>query len=311
MVTVDALQANANDAMRQDFESATGVSPRANINGAQCTTFAIGGMLPYFAEPSNEEELRSVLGYLSQGKFNARVIGAGSNLLIPTVGLSEWVLRLGRGFRELRKLGQGRFRVGAGFSLMTLSRELSEAGLSGLEFAGGIPATIGGAVRMNAGAHGGEFSSVLESINALDQDGNAHMFEARELQFDYRHCALSSEMIIVSATIKLLESDAERTSRRRAECLAERKRRQPLTLPSAGSVFRNPSKDCSAGALIERAGLKGFKVGGAEISALHGNWIVNPQRSATDKDVLEIITHCQANVFRGFGVRLIPEIVCW
>lgn len=293
------------------FEHETGITVQRDRLGKQLTTLAIGGPLGNFIEPQNKDELQKALTFLSREGQCCRVFGSGSNALIPDSGLPDWTIRLGKGFRLLGDLSDGRFEIGGSVSLMWLSRELSDRGYAGLEFAGGIPASLGGAVKMNAGAHGGELGTVLESIVCLEEDGTERTFSKQELGFGYRRSRLPAGAVVISAVIQLIPGDAVEISARRREYLEMRKRTQPLQLPSAGSIFKNPVGAPAAGALIEQSGLRGRRIGGAQISELHGNWIVNPQRRASDKDVLDLIALCQAEVSQRFGVQLEPEILIW
>ncbi len=269
---------------------------------------AVGGVLANLIEAQTPAEIAELCRGC-KGAF--RVLGAGSNLLIPDSGIGVPVLRLGRGFRSVTRAEGGSFDVGAAVSLMSLSRDLSAQGWGGLEFAGGIPASIGGAVRMNAGAHGGEIWPLIECVHGVAGHGEPITLAAKEVTYGYRHCSLAADFVITGVRLKLTPSDPQSCAARRAEYLRERKLRQPLTLPSSGSVFRNPSATQSAGALIEQAGLKGFSIGGAQVSELHANWIVNPRRTATSSDIEQVISHCQERVQALAGVGLVPEIVRW
>jgi UDP-N-acetylmuramate dehydrogenase len=287
---------------------------RRDVLGSDLTTFAIGGELSLLVEPQDLSQLLAVSKFLAAADLPWRVLGAGSNLLISDQGVKAVVLKLGKGFRTLSSIEHGRvpglIEVGGAASLMTLSRSMSEQGLSGLEFAGGIPASIGGAVFMNAGAHGGEIGAVLKEV-AFVIDGEEHRVAAKTLPFSYRHSGIDPKAIVTSAIFELTPGDREKIIAHRAECLRERKLRQPLNSPSAGSVFRNPAPDAPAGRLIESCGLKGQELGGAQISEMHGNWIVNPRRVATSKDVQELISLCIQTVNQMHGVTLRPEVVSW
>ncbi len=284
-------------------------------NGRDLSTLAIGGTLNLVINAETVGDVGKSFMALKQCGLSCRIIGAGSNILIPDEGLAEPVLMSGRNFRYVKDLGQGRFEVGSTTSLMSLARELSNAGFSGLEFAGGIPASIGGAVFMNAGAHGSEMAQVLEAVQLVTQSGDYLELSRSELEFSYRHCNLPKDCFVTAAIIKLTPGDSEKISRLRSEYLAERKLRQPLTMPSAGSVFKNPDKvpgaeARSAGWLIEQCGLKGFTLGGARISNLHANWIVNYSKIAMASEVRELIQIAQKAVQEKFQITLQPEIIC-
>ncbi len=288
------------------------VGVRDTVQSAKYTTFAIGGPLAHLVEVQTEAELCGAMKLFREFEVTPHVLGFGSNLLLPDDGMKGWVLKLGRGFRYNEAESSSRFCIGGASALMTLSREFSSAGLSGFEFAGGIPASLGGAVRMNAGAHGGEMSEVLEEVSVVDLGGEKKTYQKDELTFSYRKSSLLPTEVVYQARFSLVESDKETTAAKRAECLASRKATQPLSMPSAGSVFKNPKDlELSAGALVEQVGLKGYALGGAQVSEMHGNWIVNPERNATAQDVQGLVALCQEKVHERFGVELEPEIVRW
>ncbi len=289
-----------------------GIKHRTDLQGAQVTTFAIGGPLSLVIEPENPEQLLAALKILNREGANARVLGSGSNLLIHDSGVFDPVIRLGRGFKYVTP-GQasGEFIIGGAVSLMTVCRELSESGFSGLEFAGGIPASVGGAVRMNAGAHGGEMVQILRSIEFITKEGERQRVRPDQLSYAYRRSGLPDGAVVTEASISLVAGDKAAIIAKRAHCLAERKARQPLSMPSAGSVFKNPTPEKSAGLLVEQAGLRGREEGGAQISPMHGNWIVNPKRQATAEQVEALIALCKREVKEKFGFEMHTEIISW
>ncbi|MCB0336634.1 MAG: UDP-N-acetylmuramate dehydrogenase, partial [Bdellovibrionales bacterium] len=264
-----------------------------NLPASRYTTVSCSGSIRRLIEPDSPEELSAALEFLNANSITWRVLGAGSNLIIRDNLMDAWVLKLGRGFRYFTEINSSRFLVGAGMSLMNLSRRLSEKGMSGLEFAGGIPATVGGATRMNAGAHGGQMSDVLTSIRYMTPEGRLITANAQEFEWSYRATTIPQSAIIVEVELELKKDDPEVTKAKRQACLNERKARQPLHFPSFGSVFKNPSPNQAAGQLIESAGLKGYRIGKAQVSTMHANWIVNPTREASAKDILSLITYVQ------------------
>jgi UDP-N-acetylmuramate dehydrogenase len=287
------------------------VSVRQRVSGKEVSTFAIGGLIRCLVEPQTVQELSEILRLLAAEGRSYKVLGAGSNILIPDEGMETCVIRLGRGLRSVTFSGRS-VSVGGAASVMNLSRQAAKQGLSGLEFAGGIPASLGGAVFMNAGAHGGEFSSIVESVTILHPNGEMDELSAEEILFSYRRTMLPPSSIVVGAKLILVKSSPEEVERKRAENLAYRKLTQPLTVPCAGSIFKNPEGiELSAGALLERVGAKEAVVGGAQVSQLHANWIVNQLRTASAKDVQELIAKCQLLVKNAFGIALHPEIVMW
>jgi UDP-N-acetylmuramate dehydrogenase len=288
------------------------LNPRRDVLGRAVSTVAVGGPLAALFEPETVAEAVALVRSCAAHGVPYRVLGAGSNILISDRGLTlSGVIRLGRGFRTVRALGADEFEVGGAVALMTLARNLGGAGLAGLEFAGGIPASIGGAVRMNAGAHGGQIADIVVAVNCLLPSGEIVELSPRSLEFRYRHAELPAGAIVVGARIRLVEGDRTTIEARRADFLARRKATQPLTTPSFGSVFKNPSGERSAGAVLERVGMKGYRCGGALVSTLHANWIVNPERTASAADVVDLIEACRKAAWNGEGVALEPEVVRW
>lgn len=287
---------------------ALNVPYREAVRGSSLTTISIGGPL-FLIQPQSQNSLKDVLKELYTSGIDSKVVGGGSNLLISDEGLDIPVIQLGKGFKEF-ELKNGVWSVGAAVGLMQFSRNVSEAGFSGLEFAGGIPAWIGGAVFMNAGAHKGEISEVLESVEIFFQDGRCETITRSDLQMQYRSANLPLNTIVSRANFRLTEGDKLKSFELLKKNLEYRKKTQPLQLPSFGSVFKNPSKELSAGSVIESLGLKGKHIGGASISELHANWIVNQKKNALCKEVEELIA-CIISAANDSGVLLEPEVVRW
>lgn len=284
---------------------------RHGVLGATLTTFAIGGPLAALVTVESAAELSILLRELAAEGQPVRVLGFGSNCLIDDRGLDQWVVRLGAGFKGLSIRHDGVVSVGAAASLMSVARKLSDEGFSGLEFAAGIPASLGGAVCMNAGAHGAELCNRVVSVQGVLATGAPITWSRSDLPWRYRHSGLPAGAVVTGVTLQLEPGDRAKISQLCSENLAERRARQPLALASAGSVFKNPSPEAPAGRLLESAGLKGKRVGGAMVSELHANWIVNPERRATAKDVLALMDLCQARVRECCGVELEPEVRLW
>lgn len=299
--------------IESDFNTATNLLLKKDVHGSKLTTFRIGGAFKFYIEPNSVEELCQIIKWCTDNSHRYSILGAGSNLLVNSLGVNSLVLHLGRFFKNLEIIGDTSYRVGAAYSLTSLSRELSLAGLSGLEFASGIPASIGGATRMNAGAHGSEISSILTSIEGVDAYGKIIQLQSSELDFRYRSCSLPSNFIVTSIDLKLVDSDATSVMQCLSKNLEYRKNTQPLTQPSAGSVFKNPNgpSHLSAGAIIENLGLKGHSHGGAQISDKHANWITNPLKTATSSDVVALIDLCKNEARERFAQELQTEIVMW
>jgi UDP-N-acetylmuramate dehydrogenase len=275
------------------------------------TTFSIGGGVRAVVTVESGDELSKVIALLSREGQPYRVLGNGSNVLFGDEPINLWIITLGSAFRRIESVSRGELVVFGAVSLMSVARTVSDDGLSGLEFAAGIPATIGGAVFMNAGAHGGEICSRIVEVRGVLGDGTSVVWGRDELPWRYRHSGLPLGSVVTSVRLSLIEGDKTTISERCAHNLAERRARQPLALPSAGSVFKNPSPELPAGMLLERIGMKGATIGGAMISELHANWIVNPKREATAKDVVALIEECKARALAEAGIALEPEVRLW
>jgi UDP-N-acetylmuramate dehydrogenase len=283
---------------------------RFDARGSQLTTFAIGGAIECLVDVEDFDELQKAINFANAHKLKWRIIGYGSNLLINDNSLSGIIIRLARGFKNCTFNG-AQLKVGGAASLVTLSRSTAQQGLSGLEFAAGIPASLGGALYMNAGAHGGEISNCLVAATVF-HDMQQVRLTAAELNFSYRHAHLPKDAIVLEVELALKEAHPADVIKRREECLNYRKETQPLTLPSAGSIFKNPINSPSpAGKLIEELGLKGRREGGAEISELHANWIVNRERKATAKDVKSLIAFVKESAKERHGIELVSEVINW
>ncbi len=284
---------------------------RLDVHASSFTTMAVGGPVRALITVEDSDELQRVVALLHAENQRVFPLGFGSNLVVGDSGLAGWVIRLGTGFRKVSDLGGGAFELGGACSLMSVSRKLSEEGLSGVEFAAGIPASIGGAVCMNAGAHGAEFGGCIEYVRGVLAGGAPFELRGAEIPWSYRFSGLPQGAIITSAVVRLIAGDRTVIAKRCADNLAHRRATQPLALPSAGSVFKNPSAQMTAGMLLERAGLKGLSIGGAHVSTLHANWIVNPEKNAKTSDVAALIDTCVARVKEHSGVVLCPEVRVW
>ncbi len=237
-----------------------------------------------------------------------KVLGRGANVLVSDDGFDGVVVRLDApAFRATVRRGS-RIEVGAGVDLMPLVKQCSELGLAGLETLAGIPATVGGAVRMNAGGAAGEFGDVVRSVRVVSPDGGNEVWTRDRIEFGYRHCELG-DRTVVSATLELREDEPERVLRDYREHSERKQRTQPLAEHSAGCIFKNP-RGAHAGALIDKAGLKGTRCGEAEVSKVHANFIV-AGRGATASDVLNLIDLVRDRVHREFEMQLETEIDIW
>lgn len=270
------------------------------------TSIKIGGPADVMVFPKDEDDLIRVLKFALSKNFPVFVLGGGTNLLVRDNGIRGVVINLSEGFHEVLCRGDNRVIAGAGVRLIELVNFCREKELSGLEFAVGIPGTIGGAVFMNAGAYGGEMKDIIEKVEAIDLKGQKHIFDNAALKFSYRRCELPSDMIVTKAYLKLKKSTPEEIEKRIKEFRDRRKATQAINLPNTGSIFKNP-KGVPAGRLIEEAGLRGILLRDAQISEVHANYIVNLGR-ATAMDVLALIAMVRDKVFKIKGILLETEI---
>lgn len=268
------------------------------------STWKIGGPAETVYWPETVEDLSSVWRRAQEKEIPVRLIGKGSNVLFPDGGLPGITLVT----TALRGIHWGDYtvRVEAGYTLARLAQETGERGWSGLEFARGIPGSVGGAVMMNAGAHGGEMSACLHRVTVLWADGSIKRLERRDFDLGYRYCSLRGRAWLLEAELKFTPGDRRRILETMQENLRKRKANQPLQEPNAGSVFRNPPGD-SAGRLIEAAGWKGKSIGGAKVSEKHANFIVNTGE-AKSEDVRALIQTIVSDVQNKYGVVLQTEV---
>jgi UDP-N-acetylmuramate dehydrogenase len=282
------------------------LTPQSGRSLSEFSTFGIGGPIRFFLEIRTPEEARDAFLWAASQGLETRIIGKGSNSLFSDAPFDGLVL--------LNKIDAcvidgSEIRVGAGASFSYLGIQSAKQNLAGLEFASGIPATVGGAIWMNAGANGSETCDCLESVLYLFLTGEIRSFSRSELTFGYRTSPFQSmQGCILSAKFLLRYNEEARIKQRRH--LELRIKTQPLKAKSAGCIFRNPSKEVSAGALIDQCGLKGLAVGDAIVSPIHANFIVN-EGSAKATDVLTLIQKIQATVLEKKGILLEPEIKVW
>jgi UDP-N-acetylmuramate dehydrogenase len=278
-----------------------------NISLSNFTTWGIGGPAEWIAQPKNIDELKYIINWTNKKKIPCSIIGAGSNLLINDKGIKGLSLCM-RNFKGMQiNKNNGIIEVLSGEMLPTLARKAAANGLHGFEWAVGIPGTIGGAVVMNAGAQEHCISSYLESITTLSLTGEYKRIKRKNLNFGYRHSLLQNEkLIVVSARLKLASGHAKEIRQVTNENLNQRLKTQPYQAQTCGSVFRNP-EPLKAAKLIEELGLKGFRFGGAEISKIHSNFIINANQ-ASSYDVRELIKYVKKRVFDSYGILLETEV---
>lgn len=271
------------------------------------TSFKIGGKAKYFIEPEDISQLKALLTELKRTDTPYIILGRGSNLLVSDGEIEKAVIHLSGTFDKIELIDETTIMAGAAASVSSLCFFALEHELTGLEFAYGIPGSVGGGVYMNAGAYGGQLSDVVTKVSHITPSGESGTLEGEELHFDYRKSAYSeSGNIITCVLFSLKKGVKSEIQEKMTDILSRRKSKQPLEYPSAGSVFKRP-QGYFAGALIEQSGLKGKSVGGAQVSEKHAGFIIN-KGGASCKDVLDLIEICQKTVKEKFGVMLETEI---
>ena len=272
---------------------------------AQYTTLRLGGPADMLAEPASPEQLVQLLQTARELNIPVTLIGHGSNLLVKDGGIRGLVIRICREMRHIEVQGNT-IRAQAGVMLSSLAMAAAENSLGGLVFASGIPGTVGGGVYMNAGAYGGELSQVVTLVEGVDYAGEAFAYTGEEMEFSYRHSRLMDEnKIVTHVTCQLPAADKDTLIKEMVELNRRRAEKQPLTLPSAGSTFKRPVGGF-ASALIDECGLKGYSLGGAQVSEKHAGFMVN--RGGTAADFLALMAHVQKEVYEQKGIMLEPEV---
>lgn len=271
------------------------------------TSFRIGGPVKLMALPRTEEEGIAAVQAAAELGIEPLMVGNGSNLLVADEGLDAFVIKTVEGLSHIQDMGGNILRLEAGVILSRAAMAALDRGLTGLEFAHGIPGSVGGAVTMNAGAYFGEMADVVCSVRFLYLDGTPGELQGEQLGFSYRNSAFEHQKtLILSADVVLQAGDEEKARERMADLAIRRRERQPLEYPSAGSAFKRP-KDGFAAALIDQCGLKGFQVGGAQVAEKHAGFIIN-RGGATCRDVQAVVAHVYRTVLRETGVALEPEV---
>ncbi|MBQ4523899.1 MAG: UDP-N-acetylmuramate dehydrogenase [Lachnospiraceae bacterium] len=282
-------------------------SIRYNEPMSKHTTFRIGGNAAVMVFPKTVEEISALLKWKEENQVPFVTVGNGSNLLVSDKGFDGVVMKLQSNFNEIKMEPDGKITAQAGCSLYKLALFARQHGLSGLEFAGGIPGTVGGAVRMNAGAYDGEMSQVIEQVVALDGNGNRKVFSKEECRFGYRRSIIKEEeYYVVEAVFQLAKGEHDAIKEKQEGFDRLRRQKQPLEFPSAGSTFKRP-QGYFAGKLIQDAGLRGYQVGGAAVSEKHCGFVINKEK-ATAKEVMQVIQDVQSEVQKQFGVTLEMEV---
>ena len=268
------------------------------------TSFKIGGYADYFVICNNVQQIGKVQEYAKENSIPLYVIGNGSNLLVSDKGIRGMVLKI-----DLQKIDidENIVTVGAGVKVMGLAKKLCQNGLTGFEELSGIPGTIGGAIRMNAGAYGKEIKDICIETTYMDENGKINTIDNTKQDFSYRHSIFcDKKYIILESKLRLDKGNKEEIERKMDEFLLSRKEKQPLEYPSAGSTFKR-NENFITSKLIDECGLKGYQIGGAQISEKHAGFIINKE-NATCKDVLDLIQYTKQNVYEKFKVTIEEEI---
>ena len=274
------------------------------------TSFRIGGPVEVMAFPKTKEELSKLLKVSALLDTKPVILGAGTNVLAPDDGIAGMVICLKDCLGGMERLDDTAIRVAGGVTMSRAAVFAANCGLSGLEFAHGIPGTVGGGVYMNAGAYGGEIKDVCESVEVMDMNGEIRRVTNADMKFSYRHSSLEEAFaIVVSADFRLIPAETDTVKAKMKELQGKRSASQPLDMPSAGSAFKRPVGGYAA-ALIDQAGLKGYAVGGAAISTKHAGFAVN-LGGATAADVKNLLRQVSDIVFEKSGIRLEPEVRIW
>lgn len=271
------------------------------------TTFRVGGPAALYLELKSEQEFRDVLTLLHAEEEDYFIVGNGSNLLISDTGYDGTILHPSKEFDDVRVEGE-RLICESGATLAAIARTALENELTGFEFAAGIPGSLGGAIVMNAGAYDGEMKQVVESVRLVTPEGEIITKSCEDMKFSYRHSILKeASYFVLSVTFKLEKGNQEQIKARMDELAAKRREKQPLEYPSAGSTFKRP-EGYFAAKLIQDAGLRGFQVGGAQVSEKHCGFVINKE-NATAQDINELMKQVQQRVKDVFGVMLEPEVI--
>src|ERR1700722_18819792 len=275
---------------------------------AQYTWYRIGGPAKYLIRPKSAQELAEAAKRCSENEIPIYVLGLGANLLVADEGVDAAVFRLDEEFWRTVKIDGPRLEVGAGADMQKLLLRAVRAGLAGIECLAGIPGTIGGGIRMNAGGKFGDIGALVQSVQVMDSNGETFQRTKDDLVFDYRSTNISAPFIL-SATLELEEDDPERIMRKTKEIWMYKRNTQPLNTKNCGCIFKNP-RGLSAGALIDQAGLKGMRVGGAEVSEKHANFVIAHPSCRAD-DVMKLIKLIREKVWEKNQIHLESEVKIW
>jgi len=278
------------------------------INEPMCkhTSFKIGGPAECLIKIQTENELKAILEYANEKNIQLTIIGNGSNILVSDEGIKGIVLKIEINTFEF-DFENLKLKVGSGVKLGFIAQKCLKQEIAGFEFASGIPGTVGGAIRMNAGAHGKEMKDVVTTITYMDRDGEIHKIQNEDAKFEYRNSLFASkDYIILEVELQLEKGDAKEIEAKMTEYATYRKEKQPIEYPSAGSTFKRGT-DFITAKLIDECGLKGYQIGGAQISEKHAGFIIN-KGNATAEDVLKLMEYTKEQIYNKFGKIIVPEI---
>ena len=271
------------------------------------TTFGVGGLASIFVYPNDKNDLIKLLKYTSKKNIKTFFMGSGSNLLISDNGFDGVIISLKKSFKNFEINNSLEANIGTGVMLGQMVRALTKKSVKGLESLVGVPGTLGGALIMNAGAYGSEISNYLISIKVLDLDGNEKVYNKEDLKFSYRFSSISKQEIVIEAKFQFQKGNLEKINQNKSNASQKRRNSQPLQFRSAGSIFKNPKSGMAAGYLIDKSNLKGVRIGNAEISTKHANFIINHGDASSD-DILKLITIIKSTVKKNFDINLELEV---
>ena len=279
-----------------------------NVLMSRYTSFKVGGPAEYLIKIEKVEELQQILKIAKENKIPLTIIGNGSNILVTDKGIKGIVLKIEIKKLEIEINGEDvKVTTGSGNKLGELAQKLAAQEISGLEFAAGIPGTIGGAIRMNAGAHGSEMKDIVETVTYLDEDGAIQKIENSQAEFEYRNSIFSKKKyIIIETEMTFKKGNKEYILGQMKEYMNYRKEKQPIEYPSAGSTFKRGA-DFITAKLIDECGLKGYQIGGAQISEKHAGFIINKE-NATAEDIVKLIRYTEEQIYNKFGKKIETEI---
>ena len=271
------------------------------------TTFGVGGNASIFIYPKDKNDLVKLLKYVSKENIDIFFMGSGSNLLVSDKGFDGIIISLKKSFKNFKVNDSLEANIGTGVMLGHMVRLLTKKSVKGLESLVGVPGTLGGAVIMNAGAYGSEISNYLISIKVLDLNGNEKIYKKDDINFSYRFSSISNQEIVIEAKFKFKKGNLGNITKNKSDASKKRRNSQPLQFRSAGSIFKNPKSNIAAGYLIDKSNLKGLRIGDAEISTKHANFIIN-HGNASSGDILQLIKIIKKTVKKKFDINLELEV---